>query len=282
MESALYIVPTPIGNRDDITKRAIDVLNAATLIAAEDTRHSRSLLDMLGIGHKKMISCHDHNEQERASMIIDEVQSGGVVALVSDAGTPLISDPGYKVVSICTKGGIKIIPLPGACAAICALSASGLPTDRFLFRGFLPVKNKELGETLLDIKAQSVTVIVYESPRRIKDTLTVIHELMPDRPLCVAREISKLFETFYRGTACQILEVLNSSDNHVKGEFVLMFGPDKEQSVDDLTDSIKNSVAELMPFVPAKLLSKVISDISGVNKKSLYNFIIENKDGNKS
>ena len=143
MDSALYIVPTPIGNLDDITLRAIDVLKSATLIAAEDTRHSKILLDKLGISGKKMISCHDHNEGERAELIIEEVRAGGVVALISDAGSPLINDPGYRVVTICAEQGVKVVPLPGPCALITALEASALPTDKFMFCGFFPVKEKE-------------------------------------------------------------------------------------------------------------------------------------------
>ena len=144
MDSALYIVPTPIGNLDDITLRAIEVLKSATLIAAEDTRHSKILLDKLGISGKKMISCHDHNEGERADLIIEEVRAGGVVALISDAGSPLINDPGYRVVTICAEQGVKVVPLPGPCALITALEASALPTDKFMFCGFFPVKEKEL------------------------------------------------------------------------------------------------------------------------------------------
>ena len=279
MESALYIVPTPIGNKDDITKRAIDVLTNATLIAAEDTRHTKGLLDMLSIPAKKMISCNDHNEEERATLIIDEIKKGGIVALASDAGTPLISDPGYRVVSICAKHNVKVIPLPGACAAITALEGSGLPTDRFLFRGFLPVKNKDLIKVFEDVKESNITTVFYESPRRIIDTLEVIKTVMPENPICLARELTKCFETFYRGKAFEILDTIKSHDNHTKGEFVLIIGPiiHMTDTKDELSKDVLECIDSLKDFVPSKVLSTSLAKLCNLNKKDLYNYIASNK-----
>ena len=198
IESALYLVPTPIGNLDDITLRAIEVLKSATLIAAEDTRHSKILLTKLGIGAVKMISCNDHNEAERADIIANEVAAGGIVALISDAGTPMISDPGYKLTATLTQRGVKVVALPGPCAAITALCAAALPTDKFLFNGFLPVKDKELTEKLESIATSTTTTVFYESPRRIMTTLNKLKEIDPTRKVALCRELTKTFETIYR------------------------------------------------------------------------------------
>lgn len=277
--SALYIVPTPIGNLDDITLRAIEVLKSATLIAAEDTRHSKILLDKLGVGKVKMISCHDHNEDERVDLIAAEIENQGVVALISDAGTPMISDPGYKLVAKLASRNVKVYALPGPCAAITALCSAALPTDRFLFAGFLPVKDKELTEKLESIKLSTVTTVFYESPRRILNTLSKLKDLDPQRPLALCREMTKTFETIYRMSAQELWSYLNEHQEEVRGEFVLVVGPhiEEESEQEQISEAAKRALNELLPFTKAKLACKVVSELTGENKKRLYDYAISLK-----
>lgn len=278
VESALYIVPTPIGNLDDITLRAIEVLKAATLIAAEDTRHSKILLDKLGVGKVKMISCHDHNEDERVDLIAAEVTAGGIVALISDAGSPMISDPGYKLVAKLTARQVKVVALPGPCAAITALCSAALPTDCFLFAGFLPVKDKELNEKLESIKLSTTTTVFYESPRRILNTLGKLKDLDPTRPLALCREMTKTFETIYRMSAQELFEYLSTHLEEVRGEFVLVVGPHVEEDQgEQISEAAKRALAELLPYTKAKLACKVIADLTGDNKKRLYDYALSLK-----
>lgn len=279
-ESALYIVPTPIGNLDDITLRAIEVLKAATLIAAEDTRHSRILLNKLGVGAVKMVSCNDHNEDERVQLIAAEVAAGGIVALISDAGTPMISDPGYKLVSRLHQGGVKVVPLPGPCAAITALCASGLPTDRFLFAGFLPVKDKELTEKLETLRESAVTTVFYESPRRIMSTLKRLQELEPGRRLALCREMTKTFETIYRMTATELVTYLEEHPDEVRGEFVLIVGPHakSEQEENMISAQSRSALERLLPALKVKEACALIAELTGESKNRLYEYALSLKD----
>jgi 16S rRNA (cytidine1402-2'-O)-methyltransferase len=200
MPGTLYIVATPIGNLEDITLRALRVLGEADLIACEDTRQTRKLLDHAGIS-KPAVSYHDHNEASRATELIGKLLSGANIALVSDAGTPLISDPGYRVVEAAIEAGIVVVPIPGACAAVAALSASGLPPDSFRFCGFLPPKSSQRRKLLEELANETGTLIFYEAPHRILDALDDIAEVMGTRRVVVGREITKLHEEFLRGTA---------------------------------------------------------------------------------
>lgn len=277
MESALYIVPTPIGNLDDITLRAIDVLKSATLIAAEDTRHSKILLDKLGISGKKMISCHDHNEGERADLIIEEVRAGGVVALISDAGSPLINDPGYRVVTICAEQGVKVVPLPGPCALITALEASALPTDKFMFCGFFPVKEKELTGVLESLKSADYTAVFYEAPRRIIDTMELMAKILPDHDVTLCREMTKTFESFYRLKAKEAPEFLKADPDRTKGEFVVAIGAVKQES-SEIDPKIAGALEELIKTSPVKTVANVLASITGIKKNDLYNLALELKD----
>lgn len=279
IESALYIVPTPIGNLDDITLRAIEVLKSASLIAAEDTRHSKILLDKLGIGQVKLISCNDHNEAERAQIIASEVQQGGVVALISDAGTPMISDPGYKLVSALSKLQVKVIPLPGPCAAITALCASALPTDKFLFMGFLPVKDKELTEKLQSIRLSDTTTVFYESPRRILNTLNKLATIDPNRTVALCREMTKTFETIYRCTVSELIEHFKAHEDEVRGEFVLVVGPHESNEQDDeLSNAAKKALAKMIDSMKVKEACQVVSDLTGESKNKLYAYALSLKD----
>lgn len=279
LESALYIVPTPIGNLDDITLRAIEVLKNATLIAAEDTRHSKILLDKLGVLNPKMISCHDHNEEQRASIIIDEVNKGGIVALISDAGSPLINDPGYKVVTLCSKANVKVIPLPGPCALITALEASALPTDKFMFNGFFPVKEKELVETIESLKGVDYTAVFYEAPRRILNTMEKVAQILPEHDVTLCREMTKTFESFYRLKAKDSPAFLEADPDRTKGEFVVAIGALKEDQ-GAISPQIVDALKTLVQTTPVKVACNVVANLTGLKKNDLYNLTLELKEKN--
>lgn len=279
IESALYIVPTPIGNLSDITFRAVEVLKAATLIAAEDTRHSRILLDKLGIGSVKMISCNDHNEAERTEIIAKETESGGIVALISDAGTPMISDPGYKLVSSLVERGVKVFPLPGPCAAITALCASAMPTDRFFFSGFLPVKDKELTDKLESIRTAPYPVVFYESPRRIINTLNKIALMDADRKVALCREMTKTFETIYRMKVTDLIEHFKAHEDEIRGEFVLIVGPyEAKDDGDEISAKAKAALEKMIPSLKVKEACQIVSDLTGESKNRLYDYALTLKD----
>ena len=279
LESALYIVPTPIGNLDDITLRAIEVLKNATLIAAEDTRHSKILLDKLGVLNPKMISCHDHNEEQRASIIIDEVNKGGIVALISDAGSPLINDPGYKVVTLCSKANVKVIPLPGPCALITALEASALPTDKFMFNGFFPVKEKELVETIESLKGVDYTAVFYEAPRRILNTMEKVAQILPEHDVTLCREMTKTFESFYRLKAKDAPAFLEADPDRTKGEFVVAIGALKEDQ-GAISPQIVDALKTLVQTTPVKVACNVVANLTGLKKNDLYNLALDLKEKN--
>ena len=279
LESALYIVPTPIGNLDDITLRAIEVLKNATLIAAEDTRHSKILLDKLGVLNPKMISCHDHNEEQRASIITEEVNKGGIVALISDAGSPLINDPGYKVVTLCSKANVKVIPLPGPCALITALEASALPTDKFMFNGFFPVKEKELVETIESLKGVDYTAVFYEAPRRILNTMEKVAQILPDHDVTLCREMTKTFESFYRLKAKDTPAFLEADPDRTKGEFVVAIGALKEDQ-GAISPQIVDALKTLVQTTPVKVACNVVANLTGLKKNDLYNLALELKEKN--
>ena len=279
LESALYIVPTPIGNLDDITLRAIEVLKNATLIAAEDTRHSKILLDKLGVLNPKMISCHDHNEEQRASIIIEEVNKGGIVALISDAGSPLINDPGYKVVTLCSKANVKVIPLPGPCSLITALEASALPTDKFMFNGFFPVKEKELVETIESLKGVDYTAVFYEAPRRILNTMEKVAQILPEHDVTLCREMTKTFESFYRLKAKDAPAFLEADPDRTKGEFVVAIGALKEDQ-GAISPQIVDALKTLVQTTPVKVACNVVANLTGLKKNELYNLALELKEKN--
>ena len=277
LESALYIVPTPIGNLDDITLRAIEVLKNATLIAAEDTRHSKILLDKLGISGTRMISCHDHNEEQRAVVIIEEVKKGGIVALISDAGSPLINDPGYRVVTICSKADVKVVPLPGPCALITALEASALPTDKFMFCGFFPVKEKELTETVQALANVDYTAVFYETPRRIIDTMEIVGKVLPEHDVTLCREMTKTFESFYRLKAKDAVEFLKADADRTKGEFVVAIGALKVET-SSIPANVEKALKELIKTSPVKQVAAVLADLTGIKKNDLYNLALKLKE----
>lgn len=271
-ENALYIVPTPIGNMDDITNRAVEVLSTVDVICAEDTRHSFPLLEKLGVKNPNLISFHDHNETTKAKTIVDIILSGKSVAIISDAGTPLISDPGYHLVKECVANHVKVIPLPGPCAAITALSASGMPTDRFSFEGFLPVKAKALSDKLNSLKYEERTMIFYEAPRRIMDSMKVIAEVFGDRNVTIGRELTKTFETFYYGKASEMAAILESDENYQKGEMVVIVQGYVNKGDED--GSIPQEALSLLKILceelSTKTACKIVAAHYNLKKNDLY------------
>ena len=270
---SLYIVPTPIGNLADITQRAIEVLAMVDVVAAEDTRHSSVLLNHLQI-KANLLALHDHNEQQRADALIARVQQGQSVALISDAGTPLISDPGYHLVTRCREAGVRVIPLPGACAAITALSASGLPTDRFTFEGFLPAKEKARDDRLTELQDETRTLIFYESPRRLLETVQAVARLYGERQIVVARELTKTFESFHSLPAPAMAEWLAADSNRCRGEIVLMIAGAKPDP-DAIPSEVLRTLALLQKELPLKRAAALTAEIHGVKKNALYKLGLE-------
>ena len=265
----LYIVPTPIGNMADITQRAIDVLGMVDLIAAEDTRHTAKLLNVLGL-KARLLSLHTHNESARTEQIMHKLEQGQNIALVSDAGTPLISDPGFPLVRAVREAGFRVIPLPGACAAITALSASGLPTDRFCFEGFLPAKSSAKLQKLQQLKTEPRTQVYYESPRRIKDTLQAIVDVMGEtRRVVLAREITKQFETIYQAPASELLVWLTDDENQQRGEMVLMV-EGYHAAADDALEPAIALAKKLTEWMPSKAAAALAAETFDCKKNQIY------------
>jgi 16S rRNA (cytidine1402-2'-O)-methyltransferase len=217
----LFVVATPIGNLSDLSERAREVLAAVAVVAVEDTRHSGAMLKHLGI-EARLISLHEHNEARRTTELLARLQSGESVALVSDAGTPLISDPGFDLVRAAIAHGIRVSPIPGPCAVIAALSAAGLPSDRFAFEGFLPSKAAQRRERLASLLAETRTLIFYEAPHRLAAVLSDIGEMAGDRRVVIARELTKQFETLYYGSAKELAARAQRDEDMVRGEFVIL------------------------------------------------------------
>lgn len=273
----LYIVPTPIGNLGDMVPRAVEVLQTVAVIAAEDTRHSGKLMQLFQV-RTPMVSYHDYSEEQSGRELLKRLLAGESVALISDAGTPLISDPGYRLVSLAREAGIKVVPIPGACAAIAALSASGLPSDRFSFEGFPPAKSgarKSLLQTLLQ---DPRTLIFYESPHRIVASLTDMAEVFgTGRQVVLAREISKTFETFLSGTLAEVLAQVTADENQQRGEFVLLLRG--YEAPHDLTGPSPEAcrVMRLLldESLPLKQAASLAAQITGEKKNRLYDWALE-------
>lgn len=272
----LFVVATPIGNLDDMTARAASVLRAADIIAAEDTRHSSALCARLGIPAPALVSLHDHNEAARIPSLVASLREGKRVALVSDAGTPLVSDPGYRLVSAAHDAGIRVSPLPGACAAIAALSAAGLPSDRFYFEGFLPASAGARRERLSALATQRGTLVFYEAPHRIAATLDdCVQVFGSDRTAVLAREITKTFETLRRDTLSALAAFVAGDANQQRGEIVLLVeGATAEavsrQGVD--ADALLRALAGEMPATRA---ARLAARLLGVPKRDLYQRLLE-------
>ena len=269
MSSKLYIVSTPIGNLEDITLRALNTLKEVDLIACEDTRTSKNLLSRYQI-QKPLTSYHEHNEIEKAEELLSLLQEGKSIALITDAGTPGVSDPGYRIVKLASENGIPVLSVPGASASIAALSISGLPTSSFTFLGFPPKQNKRLIEYLERIKDYPETLIFYESPKRIIKTISVIIEVLGDRKASVSREITKMYEETFRGKLSDIQEGLESKDS-IKGEFVLVLEGDTEEKSDFDSETIDNLLVHLKKegCTLKDAVKQVVAD-SGVSKSKIY------------
>jgi 16S rRNA (cytidine1402-2'-O)-methyltransferase len=266
MPATLYLVATPIGNLEDITLRALRVLREADLIACEDTRQTGKLLAHFDIA-KSTVSYHEHNEAERTQDLLRRLEAGANVALVSDAGTPLISDPGYRLVTAAIAAGIPVVPIPGASAALSALAAAGLPTDAFRFCGFLPVKTTQRRKILEQLRGESCTLIFYEAPHRILDALDDITAVYGDRPVVVARELTKLYEEFLRGTAGQVHAQLAARPS-VKGEITLLIG---KGAAPPATTTVEEAVRELEAHgVPRMDAIKQVARERGLSKREVY------------
>lgn len=269
----LYIVPTPIGNLNDITLRALEVLRMVDIIAAEDTRHSAVLLNHFGI-ESKLWAVHEHNERQKIEAILAQLSAGKNIALISDAGTPLISDPGYPLVNACRAAGASVIALPGACAAITALSAAGLPTDRFVFCGFLPPKQQAREKALDALAGEPGTLIIYEAPRRILETLTAVVKVFgPDRPVVIAREITKQFETYLSGSAQSVLEQVSTDANQQRGEIVLLIGGVVRDG-DLIPTEALQLLKRLSEELPPKKAAKIVAEHYGLSANTLYQHLI--------
>ena len=277
MDSGLYVVATPIGNLGDISQRAVAILKGVDLIAAEDTRHSQRLLQHYAIDTPVM-AYHDHSDERPVQKICACLAGGGSVALVSDAGTPLISDPGYRLVRAVQDGGFIVRPVPGACAAIAALSASGLPTDRFLFEGFLPARAGARGNRLAGLARETATLIFYEAPHRVRECLqSMVEAFGAEREAVLAREVTKTFETLRRGSLADLLQFVAADSNQQKGEIVLLVAGQREGGL-ELTGEIASLLQRLAREMPAKTAAAVVAEWSGLRKKQLYDFLLELKD----
>ncbi|KGA25617.1 16S rRNA (cytidine(1402)-2'-O)-methyltransferase [Pectobacterium brasiliense] len=272
--STLYIVPTPIGNLGDITQRALAVLASVDLIAAEDTRHTGLLLQHFAI-NARLFALHDHNEQQKADVLLAKLQSGQSIALVSDAGTPLINDPGYHLVRRCREAGVRVVPLPGACAAITALSASGLASDRFCYEGFLPAKTKGRKDKLRELGEEPRTLIFYESTHRLLDSLQDISEVLgAERYVVLAREITKTWESIHGAPVGELLAWVKEDENRRKGEMVLIV---EGHQVDDsaLSAEALRTLTLLRAELPLKKAAALAAEIHGVKKNALYRYGLE-------
>ena len=263
----LYIIATPIGNLEDITYRAVRILGEVDLIAAEDTRHSLKLLNHFGIS-KPLTSYFDHNQQIKGERILNALRQGKSVALISDAGTPCISDPGYQLVRDAVAENIPVVPVPGACAAVAALAASGLPTDSFTFAGFPPSRQGKRRTFLSGMSSLPGTLVLYEAPHRLLDTLYDILEVLGERQVIVARELTKMFEEFIRGTASEVIAVV--SRGVVRGEVVVLIAPGEaaEEESEPLAEVLRRLITD--GSLSVKDIAKQAAIISGVSRSEAY------------
>lgn len=271
----LYVVATPIGNLSDISARAIDILKKVDLIAAEDTRHSSRLLNHLGI-KKPMLSYHDHNESQQTQNLLAKLKLGQTIALISDAGTPLISDPGYQLVRQAHENNITVIPVPGPCALIAALSASGLPSDRFTFEGFLPSKQRARVECLERLKNESRTLIFYESTHRIAASLKDMASVFGSQRIAVmARELTKTFETLRGDALGKLCEWVESDANQQKGEVVVLVRGAENLPKDEARVEVEKVLRVLLEELPVKQAAQLAAKITGGKKNALYQLALE-------
>jgi 16S rRNA (cytidine1402-2'-O)-methyltransferase len=263
----LYVVATPIGNLEDITLRALRVLKEVDVIAAEDTRHTQILLSHYGI-RTPLTSYHEHNEKTKARQLMSRLERGEQIALVSDAGTPAISDPGYRLAVEAIRGGIPVIPIPGASALTAVLSAGGLPTDRFVFEGFLPAKKQERRARLRALSSETRTLVIYEAPHRLTETLNDLVEILGNRETVLAREVSKIHEEFLRGRLTEVAKQI--AGREIKGELTLLIGGSRGQS-EVSQEQIEEEIRKLKDDgLRVKEIAEILGEKYGYPKKEIY------------
>ncbi|QKZ06680.1 16S rRNA (cytidine(1402)-2'-O)-methyltransferase [Pseudomonas eucalypticola] len=272
----LYVVATPIGNLDDMSARALKILGDVALIAAEDTRHSVRLLQHFGI-NTPLAACHEHNERDEGGRFLDKLRAGESVALISDAGTPLISDPGYHLVRQVRAAGIQVVPVPGPCALIAALSAAGLPSDRFIFEGFLPAKTVGRRSRLEQVREEPRTLIFYEAPHRILECLQDMELVFgPDRPALLARELTKTFETLKGLPLSELRAFVEADSNQQRGEcVVLVAGWTAPESDEAVSAEVMRVLDLLLKEMPLKRAAALAAEITGARKNVLYQVALE-------
>ncbi len=275
----LFVVATPIGNLADMVPRAVETLQTVALIAAEDTRHSARLLQHFAIG-TPCVAYHDHSDEERTSQLLQRLLQGDDIALISDAGTPLVSDPGYRLVRHARQAGIRVVPVPGACALVAALSASGLPSDRFAFEGFLPAKPVARRAALESLAQENRTLIFYEAPHRILETVSDMVDVFgPERELVMARELTKTFETIYSAPAAALRDWIAGDSNQQRGEIVLLVqgAPRRADALVDVeTERVMRILLEAMPVKQAAVIG---ARLTGLKKNLLYQWAISEQGG---
>ncbi|MGJ8513680.1 16S rRNA (cytidine(1402)-2'-O)-methyltransferase [Carnimonas bestiolae] len=274
----LYVVATPIGNLDDMSTRALDILRSVDVIAAEDTRHSGRLMAHFDI-RTPMLALHDHNERSRAEQLLSRIAQGERIALISDAGTPLISDPGYRLVAQLRSADLRVVPVPGPCALIAALSGAGVATDRFRFEGFLPARSSARKNALEALAKETATLVFYESPHRITDSLADIAATLGERRLVLARELTKRFETFLEGSAEALLEIMAQDPNQARGEFVVIVeGAPAQAEQAGSVDPEQLLAAMLDAEVGIKQIAAVATRLLGGRKQQWYERAQQLKD----
>ena len=274
----LYVVATPIGNLQDISLRALEVLKNVDAIAAEDTRHTSHLLSHFAI-QKKLIAVHEHNEQKSAQILLERLQAGESIALVTDAGTPGISDPGAIVINVLREAGVKVVPIPGASAVIAALSASGIADNGFLFNGFLPASGSQRRKVLDSLKDYPVTLVFYEAPHRILECVEDLAAVLGgERRITIARELTKTFETFHRCALSETKAWLESDANQQRGEFVLLVQASPAKVESELPAEAERILRLLLADLPLKQAVKLATEITDVKKNILYEFALKIKD----
>lgn len=273
----LYVVATPLGNLGDISDRMRQVLSQVTWVAAEDTRHSQGLLTYLGLS-PELLSYHDHNEDARLSTLIQRLKQGSDGALISDAGTPLISDPGFRLVMEAHKEGIKVVPIPGPCSVIAALSASGLPTDKFLFEGFLSTKTVSRVKRFEQLKSFEHTIVFFEAPHRILDFMTdALHVFGADRRVCIGRELTKKFEQIVLLSLGEMFNAVETEKIPQKGEFVVMLEGATEAVLSEVEIEMTRVLTILLPHMPLKQAVQLAVQLTGLPKNQLYDFAMKLK-----
>lgn len=277
-KGVLYVVATPIGNMQDLSPRARAVLSRVDLIAAEDTRHTSQLLSAIG-ADVRLISLHEYNEQQRASALIEELRRGAAIALVSDAGTPLISDPGFDLVRLASAQSLRVVPVPGPCAAIAALSIAGLPTDRFVFEGFLSAKSARRREQLLSLSREPRTLVFYEAPHRCVESLqNMVQILGSGRRAVIGRELTKVYETCYYGTLGELADRAANEPNLSRGELVIVVAGNEVPAKEGVADA-EQVLRVLLDELPIAQAAKLAARLTAANRSDLYELAVRWKKG---